>query len=274
MQSLPLAAAAAFVATLPAFASAAPFLPDFGSTTFLPGQAIDAPYFPLLPGQRNVILGTGIDEGDPVTERAEQTYEGPGKTLLGVQTITLRDRETLNGVLVEDTFDYYAQDTDGNVWYFGEDVTNYRYDDDGLFLGTDSASSWLAGMNGALPGYIMPADRVIGFEYYQEFAEADAAIDVGEIAGLGLTVDVGGRLFTDVLQIFETNPLEPDAREFKYYAPGVGLIRVEEGLDENRANPELVVDLQPAPAPVPVPAGLPLLLGAIGGLAAFRRRKS
>ena len=88
-----------------------------------------------------------------------------------------------------------------------------------------------------------------------------------------LDIDFGS--FTNVRQVFETNPLEPDAREYKYYASGFGLILVEEGLDLNFQNPEISVELISSVTPVPVPAALPLLFSGIAafGVAARRRNK-
>lgn len=260
---------AALMLAAPGVALAVPALPQFSAATFLPGAAIDNPWFPLGPGSRSALSASAVIDGEAVEERTELSFGGAGPELLGVATSIQRDRAFEQGVIVEDTFDYYAQDTDGNVWYFGEDVTNYRYDDDGVLLGTDSASSWLAGENGALPGYIMPAEFVIGFEFYQEFAPDDDAVDVAEIDATGLMLNVSGVDYLDVLRMYETNPLEADSLEYKYYAPGFGLIRIEEGLDMRGGTPELTFDLQVAP--VPLPAGLPLLVGSLLGLALVRR---
>jgi hypothetical protein len=95
-----------------------------------------------------------------------------------------------DGLLQERTSDYFAQDTQGNVWYFGEDVTNFHYDEDGNLIGTDSASAWRAGVNGALPGFIMPANPFDGFNYYQEFAPLDGALDQGRIVSVSQQVSV------------------------------------------------------------------------------------
>lgn len=254
-------------------ATAAPVLPTFSTADFQPGDPVDNPYFSLRPGARTVIEGGGESDGEPVTERSVLTVLGLGPEILGVQTTTQRDRAYEDGVLVEDTFDFYAQDKSGNVWYMGEDVTNYRYDDEGNLIGTDSESAWRAGVNNALPGYIMPADLVIGFNYYQEYARGDEALDQGTIFDLGLTLEVGGTTFTDVLKVFETTELDPDAREFKYYAPGVGLVRVEEGLDENLENPEVVTEAVSV-SPVPLPATMPLAAGALTALGFLRLARS
>lgn len=250
-------------------AGAMPVLPDFSAATFLPGAAVDNTYFPLLGGPERTYRGQKEEDGETVVESFKLSNPGFGPVILGVQTTIQRDRSFENGVIVEDTFDYYAQDTAGNVWYFGEDVTNFVYDDDGNLIETNDESAWRAGVNGALPGFIMPADLIIGFNYFQEFAPADEALDHGTIFSLGETVSLDIGEFTNVLRVLEGTALEPDVREFKYYAPGEGLILVEEDLDEDFMNPEISVAL----VDVPEPGSLALLLGGIGVLAFAGRRK-
>lgn len=241
------------VLVLPALAQAAPFLPDFESATFVPGAPVDNPYFPLLDTRTRIFEGDG--------ERFELTVLGPGPVILGVQTTTQLDRAFEDDRLVEETFDFYAQDTDGNVWYLGEDVTNYVYDAMGNLIETNSESAWRAGINDALPGWIMPADLTLGFNYYQEFAEEDEALDEGTTNAIGLAVSLDIGDFEDVLRVLETTAIEPDARGFKYYAPGVGLILEEEGLDADLENPELVLELTQV-VPEPGTAAL-LVLGVL-----------
>lgn len=253
--------------------AAATLIPDFSSAVFEPGAEIDNRYFPLGPDYKARISATGIDEdGEAFSEESRLAFGGPGRVILGVQTTVQRDLAFEDGLLVEDTFDYYAQDTAGNVWYMGEDVVNYIYDDDDNLIETNNDSAWIAGENGALPGWIMPAVPVAGLAYFQEVAAADSALDEALIYGTGLSLEVGGSMFEDVIAVYETTMLDADAREFKYYAPGVGLIRVEEGLDENLSNPELVFELVPV-SEVPLPASLPLLLAALFGGAAFAHRR-
>jgi hypothetical protein len=270
--NLLLLAAAALIGIVPRSASAVPVLPDFSSAVFDPAQPIDNPYFPMTDARTYVYRG--FEDGDPIDERFEHTNTGPGPVIAGVQSFVQRDREFEDGLLVEETFDYFAQDTLGNVWYLGEDVTKFEYDEDGNLIGTTMEGAWRAGVNGALPGFIMPAELTEGFNYFQEHAPADEALDQGTIFAVfidTLTLDFG--TFENVLQIFETTELEPDAREFKYYAPGVGLILVEEDLDENLENPELVFELtEIRSVPEPGTAGL-LLLGLIVGAWAPRVRR-
>lgn len=253
-------------------AAAAPDLPAFGAATFVPGTLIDHPYFPLLDNLTRTFEGSYEDEGETVTERFELSVVGAGPTLLGVQTVARRDRSYEDDLLVEDTFDYYAQDTDGNVWYFGEDVTNYIYDEDDNLIGTTNESAWLAGEDSALPGFIMPADLTPAFHYYQEFAPFNAALDHGQTLASDVELAIALGVFSDVLAVLELNPSDPDAREIKYYAPGVGLIAVDEGLSFDLEDPELRLELVSVATPVPLPAPVALLAGALAGLFATTRR--
>lgn len=251
-------------------AAAVPLLPKFSADLFEPGAPINSVYFPLLPGDFNVLEGSNVDdEGEPFTERTERSFHPePGPVILGVQTTTLRDRVFENGLLVEDTFDYHAQDKAGNVWYFGEDVTNFIYDDDGNLIDQNNESAWLAGVNGAEPGYIMPVSTEIGFNYYQEHAPEDEALDQGLTFAILDSLTVGQATYAKVLQVFETTELEPDNLGFKFYAPGVGMIREMEGLNEDLEDPELVLDRV-----IPLPAPLVLLLAGLAGLGAVARRR-
>ena len=252
-------------------ASAVLSLPDFNAATFTPGTPITNPYYNQFDGTR-VYTSTDVN-GDPADERFEFQWLGAGKTLLGVQTWALRDRAFEGGFLVEDTFDYFAQDTAGNLWYFAEDVTNYEYDANGDLIGTNDHSSWLAGFNGAVPGYQMPAVPTVGQNYFQEFAIADNAADTGEITATGLTRTFAGTTYTDVVQVFETSPVDPGVLPgYKYFAPGIGLIGAEEHLDANLLNPELTFAL--APVPEPTSAALLALGLSLVSAAAYARRKT
>ena len=271
--TLSLLAACALACVMSWPAVAVTVLPDFSSAVFDPAQPIDNPYFPMTDTRTYVY--SGHDADGPVDERFEHTNIGQGPVIAGVQSFVQLDREFEDGLLVEETSDFFAQDTLGNVWYLGEDVTTFEYDEEGNLIDTNTEGAWRAGVNGALPGFIMPAELTEGFNYFQEHAPADEALDQGTIfvAFIGtLTLEFG--TFENVLQILETTELEPDEREFKNYAPGVGLILVEEDLDEELANPELVFELTDIRSvPEPGTAGL-LLLGLLVGASSplVRRR--
>ncbi len=263
---------AAVLLTVSQVAAAAPLLPYWAVQTFDPGAPIDNPFFPMTDFVNIYVYEAEIeDEGEIVTGRSELTNLGPGPMILGVQTQVQRDEEFEDGVILERTFDYYAQDTAGNVWYFGENVTNFEYDDDGILTGTNNDGEWIAGEGDNLPGIIMlAAPQPIAFNYYQEYAPG-IALDNGTpfSAGNEVTIDFG--TFNDVLQILEGNEVDPDAREFKYYAPGTGLILVEEDLNEMFEDPEVVFELVDI-RPIPIPAAAWMFASALGLLGWIRRR--
>ncbi len=127
----------------------------------------------------------------------------------------------------EETDDWYAWDNDGNVWYFGEDTVEFLFDEDWNPIGTSTAGSWQAGVDGALPGIIMPADPQPGLCYQQEFYEGQAE-DMGKVLRLNVAVSVPWDDYADCIETKEWTPLNPGVIEHKYYAPGVGLVLVEE----------------------------------------------
>ncbi len=189
-----------------------PYAPVIDPDGFV--ATIDNPYFPLLAGTRWVLRGSG----DAAGEVDEIEVLAETRTVLGVVCTVVRDVVSEDGELVEVTDDWYAQDTDGNVWYFGEETAEYQ---DGEPVST--AGSWEAGIDGAQPGIIMPADAVIGVVYRQEFYAGEAE-DMGEAVETGATATVPAGSYDDVLVTEDWTPLEPDVRERKFYAPGVGLI--------------------------------------------------
>ncbi len=227
--------AIALATSMPAWAETV--LPTFNAGNFTGNPVPTNPYFPVVEGEVRSYVGA------PADEQFVFTGLGAGPTILGIKTFTLQDEATEGGLLVEATFDYYAQDKDGNVWYLGEDVTNYIYDSDGNLIGTNTSSSWRAGINGALPGYIMPASLTVGFNYYQEHAPADAALDEGTTFAILPSFTSGGVTYSNVIQVLETTDLDKKAIGFKYYAPGVGLIYEAEGLRPSLKNPRQTFEL-------------------------------
>jgi hypothetical protein len=221
--------------------AADPVLPVFDAANFVTPKT--NAYFPLEVGTSSTLRGTRTDE--PVEEYAVLTVQGPGPVILGVPTVLVLDEAFEDGVLVERTFDYFAADQDGNVWYFGEDVTNFRYDDTGKLTGTDSKSAWRAGVNDALPGISLSGAPVVGLTLFQEQAPQDEAMDYAEVVAVGLQITGPAGTFQDVVKTFEASTVEADLREYKYYAPGVGMIRADEELSEALDNPGIVVELQP-----------------------------
>jgi hypothetical protein len=175
---------------------------------------ITNPYMPFTPGK---VFNYRAETEDGIeTTVVEVTHDT--KVIMGVTTTVVRDRVYLDGSLIEDTFDWFAQDEDGNVWYFGEDSKEIE---DGVVVSTEG--SWEAGVTGAKPGIVMLAQPKIGMQYAQEEAEG-VAEDHATVLSLKKVVLVPAGTFENCLQTMDWTPLEPGVREFKYYAPGVGLV--------------------------------------------------
>ena len=200
-------------------------LMNFAAARFNNSLNINNPYIPVVPGTTYTYQAVEVDEdtGEIVTEDTIVEVLNSTKTILGVQARVVRDRVFVDGVLVEDTFDWYAQDDNGNVWYFGEDVINYEYDENGKLIGTDKDGAWQAGEDGAVAGVVMLAKPQVGLKYYQEFSPNDA-LDQGEVLSLGETFTTPAGTFTNVLRTLDTTVMEPFAYENKLYAPGIGMI--------------------------------------------------
>jgi len=177
---------------------------------------IDNPLFPLTPGTTLIYEGM-TEKGN---EHVEVKVTHSTKVILGVTCVEVRDTVKVDGVLAEDTLDWHAQDKDGNVWYFGENAV--EFDANGEVVGF--GGSWKAGVNGAKPGIIMEAHPQGGDIYRQEFA-LGAAEDMAEVLSTYESITVHSVTYNLCLKTKEFSPLEPDAIENKFYAPGVGNIQ-------------------------------------------------
>ncbi len=175
---------------------------------------INNQYLPMSPGTTFIYDG----ESEDGKEKIEVNVTHETKEILGVTCVVVRDRVWIDGELVEDTFDWFAQDKDGNVWYFGEDSKEYE---GGKVVSTEG--SWEAGVDGAKPGIIMKGNPQVGDAYRQEYYE-DEAEDMAEVLSLNESISVPYGSFENCLKTQEWTPLEPDVVENKYYAPGVGVV--------------------------------------------------
>ena len=173
---------------------------------------IDNKFFPLKPGTTFVYRGKTADatEGDTVKVTSDT------RNIMSVECVVVNDRVTEDGELTEQTYDWYAQDKKGNVWYFGEDSKEYE---NGKVKST--GGSWEAGKDGAEPGIIMPASPKVGESYRQEYYKGEAE-DMAKALKLDGSATVPQGSFDHVLVTREWTPLEPNIAEHKYYAPGVG----------------------------------------------------
>lgn len=187
-------------------------------------QLSENPYFPLIIGKKYSYRGATPDG----TETSVVTITSDLKMISGVSCIVVHDEVFLEGILIEDTYDWYSTDVEGNVWYFGEDVSNYE---NGVFQ--DKDGSFETGVDGAKPGIIMQLHPVPEMPYRQEYS-IGVAEDWGKLVETGLTVSTPYGTFNDCIKTEDWNALEPDAPvEFKYYAPGIGMVREEVvGTDE------------------------------------------
>jgi len=198
-----------------------------GSTTGLPEEiptahpdpadfvgTIDNPYLPFVPGSRWVYRSTS----DSGAERIVVTVTDRTRQVAGVTATVVHDRVIeVGGGVIEDTYDWYAQDVEGNVWYLGEDTTSYE---DGK---ASTEGSWEAGVDGAEAGLVMPAEPRPGQAYQQEYYAGEAE-DEAEVLAVDESVDVPLGHFDAVVETADSTPLEPRLRERKLYAPGVGVV--------------------------------------------------
>jgi len=175
-------------------------------------NAVTNPYFPLVPGTTFIYEGP-TEQG---LEHSEFFVTHNTRTILGVTCTEVHDTVKVNGDLAEDTLDWFAQDRDGNVWYFGENTHELS---DGLI--TTIEGTFMAGTDGANPGIVMKAHPMVGDFYRQEFSLGNAE-DYAEVTSLTESTTVPAGSFANCLRTRETTPLETDLQEDKFYASGVG----------------------------------------------------
>ena len=201
---------------------------------------IDNPYWPMKPGTRWTYRE--VDEEGKELKVVVVVTTDTKELANGITAVVVRDVVTENGELIEDTKDWYAQDADGNVWYMGEDTAEFE---DGKI--STKEGSWEAGVDGALPGVIMPASPEDGMRYRQEFY-AGHAEDNGEVLSTDEMATVPAGFFDDVVLTKDTSAIEPRVLEYKLYARGVGPVLVL-GVSGGGGREELVeVDRAPASA--------------------------
>jgi hypothetical protein len=172
-------------------------------------------YFVLKPGSTSILKGS--KDGTPQTHRTVVTRKT--RTIMGVPCVVVRDVVTDPSGVVEIAYDWYAQDDKGNVWYFGESTTDYAKG-----VATSTKGSWEAGVDGAKPGIVMPANPKPGPQFNQEYRPG-VAEDKGKVLAVGETVTVKAGTYKGTVRIRDTNPLDPTLVQHKWYAPGVGVVK-------------------------------------------------
>jgi hypothetical protein len=175
-------------------------------------DTIDNPYWPMTPGSRWVYRETD-DEG--TVQRVVVTVTPQKKTIEGIEATVVHDVVREDGEVVEDTFDWYAQDKWGNVWYLGEATKAFEGDK------VSTEGSWEAGVDGALAGVVVAANPKPGLAYRQEYYKGEAE-DEAVVLSVDERAEVPQGSYEGVLKTKDLNPLKPDLVENKFYAKGVG----------------------------------------------------
>jgi hypothetical protein len=173
---------------------------------------IDNPYWPMRPGDHWVYRE--VEDGE--VHRDDVTVTNRTKTLGGIEARVVHDRVSQNGETLEETDDWYAQDSKGNLWYLGEDTAEFE---NGKLK--TKAGSWTYGVDGAEPGVIVPANPRQGMKYREEYY-AGHAEDAAEVLNVGSQVQVPYGRYQDALLTRNYSAIEPTVEEMKLYAKGVG----------------------------------------------------
>ena len=194
---------------------------------------VDNPWFPLLPGTRWVY--TGVKDGKRTRDVVMATHQT--KTIEGVPCVAVHDRLYMRGRLEERTTDWYSQDSQGNVWYFGENTAELN--SHGHITSTEG--TWKAGVKGAKPGIYIPGHPRLGQTALQEFLRGHAE-DHFKIIGLFGTVSPPGEANT--LLTKEWTPLEPAVVDHKMYVRGIGNVLEQSQRGPNERNELIAVTRQ------------------------------
>lgn len=183
---------------------------------------VDHPLLPLSSLNPKVFEGEerDPDTGEVVKTRLESTVLPQTDVVAGVEVTVVQEKDFQDGELVESTLDYFAQHRDGTVYYLGERVDEYE---NGKVVSHEG--QWLAGEGKNEPGVFMPAQPVLGETFEQEKAPG-LAEDRSKVVALDQSVTTPAGSFSGCLKTEDYDPLSK-VTEFKYYCPGVGLVREE-----------------------------------------------
>jgi hypothetical protein len=191
---------------------------------------------PLTPGTRFTLEGQANPGGGTTPHRVVLTVTDLTKVINGVRTVVLWDRDISDGQLLEAELAFHAQDNQGNVWNLGEYPEEF---DDGEFVG--APSTWISGQERAKAGILVPGKPRVGLTFLQGFAPEVEFYDCGKVVRTSARTCPNNRCYNDVLVIDEWSPPEPDSGfQRKFYAPGVGNIKIEPIDDPEGETLELV----------------------------------
>ena len=213
---------------------------DFEPSRFDRPTRIVNRWLPLKPGTRYVYVGGVTDEGRRLGHRVVMTVTDLTKLVSGVRTLVIDDRDYTGGHLVEAELAFFAQDNDGNVWLFGEYPEEFEAGD---FAG--APDTWIAGLQRARPGILMRAHPRLGTSsYLQGWAPTIEFADRARVYKTGVSTCVPFHCYEGVLVTDEWNPDEPAAHQRKYYAAGVGNVRVGHSGDDPESETLALADLR------------------------------
>ena len=218
-------------------AAVEPQFPEFDVTTFTNPTTINNQWMPMQPGTKWVYEGSAVDEeGNNVDRRIEFTVTDLTKEIEGVRTVVGWIEDFTDGELTEKEIAFFAQDNSGNVWYFGEHPEDYE---NGAFV---EAPTWIAGFQEAKPGIVMMAKPAVSLQdIYQGWGPEVDWSDYAHVDQMGQETCVPVSCYKDVLVNAEANLTEAGAFQLKYFAPGVGEVRIGwKGNDETKEELQLV----------------------------------
>jgi hypothetical protein len=175
---------------------------------------ITNPYWPMKQGTRWTYASA--EAGNPRQDIVIVVTEATKKLANGITARVVRDTARSKGQIMEDTLDWYAQDAEGNVWYMGEQTAEFEK---GKIV--SKAGSWEAGVDGAQPGIMLPAQPQAGQKYRQEYKKGEAE-DNGEVLATNHLVEVKAGSYEDAMVTMDTSTIEPDVVEYKFYGQGIG----------------------------------------------------
>ena len=178
---------------------------------------VDNPYLPLVPG--TTLRYRGVKKNGTTPQLDTFTVTHQKKLIMGVESTVVRDTVSSRGKPVERTYDWFAQDKQGNVWYMGEQTQELKHGVFGKMI-----DSGPAGKNGAQPGLMMEAAPQAGDHYWQ-FHWPGHAMDTTKVLGSGGRVKLPYRSFKDTLLTQEQSPLEPGVKDQKWSVRGIGYVR-------------------------------------------------
>jgi hypothetical protein len=199
-------------------------------------SVVDNVYFPLIVSNMNAYEGTTSDG----LVRIEETTLAETRQIMGVDCAVVHCVEYLDNVVTRDSHRYFAQHTDGTVWWFGE--LSFTLEDDVI---VDMDGTWIADDKGPQPGIMMLAAADVGLVYRQSFApNVSEGVAKFQATGVSVTVPYNSQTYVDCWQIRNTTPIEPDLLEQRFYAQGVGLVKI---VDADTGDLFELVDIQVVP---------------------------